>query len=123
MASSKLFKGIAHDIAHHAASGLSYLHPHLGEACESIGTETVMLDLLSESPYAQGFPVSQPLNLATGALRKKFAEMVEHAQLNVSQLRRAVLHFRFPSWRDHYSCAVKSEFELLNGHQFSHVIE
>ena len=38
--------GVAHNIAHHAASGLSFLSPHLAQALRGAGEETTAIELL-----------------------------------------------------------------------------
>jgi hypothetical protein len=43
--------GVAHDIAHHAGSGLGYLMPHLGQALREASLKTTAVELLDEEPY------------------------------------------------------------------------
>ena len=55
--------GVAHNIAHHSASGLSYLSPHLALALRSAGLQTTEIELLSTAPYppnAAELLISQP---------------------------------------------------------------
>ena len=54
MASKKALKGLAHDIAHHASSGVSGISPHMGTALRQAGMETGWVELLEESPYLHG---------------------------------------------------------------------
>jgi hypothetical protein len=46
MTRKNLYKALAYSMAHHSQSYLSYLHPHLGEACEAAGVGEITLDLL-----------------------------------------------------------------------------
>jgi hypothetical protein len=120
---TKKINNIAHNIAHHAASGISYLHPHLGEACRAADCTLVALDLLS-GIYPLGFPVSKPLSLATKELLNKFDEMLEAAAASKEEIKTATLYFQFSPWRkDDYGCVVKSFFILTSGRELSHVIE
>lgn len=62
--------GVAHDIAHHSGSGLSYINPHLAKALRSVGIETTEIDLLSPFPYPPFANESEPLRLALAELHK-----------------------------------------------------
>lgn len=68
MVTKRALAGVAHDIAHHAASGLSYLSPHMAQALREAGLETTTLELLEESPYPQGAQELRPLRLALQTL-------------------------------------------------------
>lgn len=46
MARIAVLAGVAHDIAHHAASALSYLSPHLALALRAAHQPTTQMDLL-----------------------------------------------------------------------------
>jgi hypothetical protein len=46
--------GVAHNIAHHAGSGLGWLCPHMAQALRGAGLSTASVDLLSTSPYPAG---------------------------------------------------------------------
>jgi hypothetical protein len=55
MTSIKKLSSVCHNIAHHAVSGLSYVHPHLRQACKGIGIDTITIDLLREQPCPDRF--------------------------------------------------------------------
>ena len=61
--------GVAHNIAHHAGSGLSCISPHLAHSLRSVGVETTVIDLLAESPYPPKAAELQPLRLALASLQ------------------------------------------------------
>lgn len=61
--------GVAHDIAHHSASGLSYLSPHLAEALRAAGERTTEIELLDPEPYPANAKELQPLRLALLSLK------------------------------------------------------
>ena len=69
--------GIAHNIAHHAGSGLSYLSPHLAQALRAVGAETTQIDLLSNEPYPSNAAELKPLRTALGALRSMVQALLE----------------------------------------------
>ncbi len=122
MVSNRIFSSVAHDVAHHAQSALSWLHPHLGDACKNAGMFEVSLDLLSGKPYPNWLVVSEPLRSATEALQHKFKVMVAGRGLNLDSLNSAVLKFLFLPSTDSYSCVVKSELVLINGRVYSRTI-
>lgn len=121
MASKRLFSGIAHDIAHHAQSGLSWLHPYVGQRCRESGVAEVEFDLLAERAWPASFPVDEPLRLATAAVRQKFADMISAAGLNKDDLERALLWFR-PVSTDGGSTEVRSQLKLKDGRSFAHAL-
>jgi hypothetical protein len=49
-------QGVAHDIAHHAASGVSPLSSHLALAMGAAGIQTVAIDLLEDPAHARELP-------------------------------------------------------------------
>src|SRR5688572_4059771 len=75
------FKEIAHNIAHHAQSGLSFIAPHLAHCCHTAGLSAVTLDLLAGRPFPQSFPVSRELASSAAALQVRFRPMVSTAGL------------------------------------------
>ena len=87
---------VAHDIAHHAQSGLSWLYPHLGEACREAATLSSTIDLTEPQPYPKDLPTRAPLRLALGALRRTLAALLERHGFSLGDLTEAQLEFRFP---------------------------
>ena len=70
MTNLKVLKGMAHDIAHHAFSGLSCISPHMATALREAGIETTSVELLEESPYPTGVSERQHLRLGLQALHE-----------------------------------------------------
>ena len=70
MAKSAELAGVAHNIAHHASSGLSYLSPHLANALRAVGQTTTEINLLAEKPYPPNAAEVEPLRLALLTLRE-----------------------------------------------------
>ncbi|MDB6058965.1 MAG: hypothetical protein JWO95_2809 [Verrucomicrobiales bacterium] len=93
MPSNKLLNGVTHDIAHHALSGLSWLHPHLTQNRKRAGLAELTLDLLSESPLPANVPDYQPLRLASQALHRTFIGIVESVGFTVANIASARLTF------------------------------
>ena len=96
MARVKPLIGVAHDIAHHARSGLSFLFPHLWEACQAAGVTGVTVNLLDSDPYPAMLREHGPLRLALGNLLKRFDRILVSRGLDVAGLSEARLDFAFP---------------------------
>jgi hypothetical protein len=117
MASVKTLKGVAHNLAHHVQSGLSWLHPRLARACRTAGLEVVSFDLIPKDPYPDGLPVLEPLALALAELREWFFVQVNlhgHTRADIS---RARLTFGFAD--DGSNCAVVATIGTSTGRAYS----
>lgn len=68
--------GVAHNIAHHACSGLSYLSPHLAQALRAAGLTTTTVDVLSEEGWSPGFKTSEPLDVAIIGLKSFIGDLL-----------------------------------------------
>lgn len=122
MAKIKLLNGIAHDVAHHAQSTLSWLHPHLGQTCRTAGISQVTVDLLCPEPYPEGLPLYEPLAKALVALRDWFLGLIERKGLSPTEVASLRLVFSFNPKEDDYSCSVRSHLVSRNGREFSREI-
>jgi hypothetical protein len=69
MPTHRSLTGVAHDIAHHAASGLSFLSPHMAQAVRASGRDTAAVELLADRPYPAGVVESEALRRALASLR------------------------------------------------------
>jgi len=98
-----VLKSVAHNIADHAVSGLSYLHPHAAQVSRRNGLTSLVLDLISENPLPDGIEAYEPLRLSSLALREKFVEILEKEGLNLAQLTSAYLELTFPISDEYYS--------------------
>jgi hypothetical protein len=69
MTKMSALSGVAHNIAHHSASGLSYISPHLAIALRTVGETTTEIDLLAPEPYSKNAKEIQSLRLALCTLK------------------------------------------------------
>lgn len=90
--------GVAHNIAHHAASGLSFLSPHLAQALRGAGEETTAIELLVQNPYPTKVGELQPLRLALASLQATVQGMLQKHGFNQDNMYSIVLHAMLPSW-------------------------
>jgi hypothetical protein len=117
--SEKPLNGIAHDIAHHANSGLSFLYPHLWQACSSTGVLSATVELLEPEPYPLGLVKLKPLQSALATLLKRFWEIVEIKGLLRSSMASVNLRFFFPTPpTDGSLFAVESSVKTTSGKVF-----
>jgi hypothetical protein len=120
VAPTKQLNGVAHDLGHHSQSALSWLHPHLGEACREAKLTEVSVELLSEDPYPAVLPQSEPLKLALNGLRVWCCELLHRKGFKVADVQSATLIFQFRVDRgDDYSCGVLSTVISRKGRVFS----
>jgi hypothetical protein len=123
MTSLKNLQAVAHDIAHHAQSGLSWLHPHFGRACREASVLETSIDLLVQHPYPAGLPSHEPLALALTGLHQRFLDMLSRYHLREADVESAELHFAFkPDPRDDYSCLVRSVLRSGAGRTYEQVM-
>jgi hypothetical protein len=118
MVATKELRGVAHNLAHHSQSSLSWVHPHLARVCKQAGTAIVTFDLLPENPYPPGLPNSEPLRLALSSLRTWFLGQLEHLGHAQSSISHAVLTFRFRD-TDDYNSAVAASIGTSTGKAYS----
>ncbi len=123
MSSQRALAGVAHDIAHHAGSGLSYVHPHLYQACKAAGVREATVDLLANAPYPLGLPQVGPLQLSLAALRDKFFAILSANGFAPSDVAAVSLRFQFPLLgADGYTCQVAARLQSSRGRLFTAVL-
>jgi hypothetical protein len=122
MPSSKLLNGVAYDIAHHALSGLSYLHPHVTQVCRKAKITEVTLDLLNESPLPANVPDYEPLRLASQALHRRFLNILKSVGFALSDISdaRLVLHVVTDAPDDYSYVSCDSEIVAIGGRTYRH---
>ena len=103
---------------------MSYVHPHLGQACDSVGLATVTIDLLADDPYPKVLGESEPLRLALGGLKERFKDILQSEGFSSNQLSVAQLCFEFVPGLPHYYCAkCNSYMEEPSGKHFSYAVD
>jgi hypothetical protein len=124
MASAKKLNGVCHNIAHHAVSGVSWIHPYIAKACKAAGVDSVQLDLQRVDPYPDRIPLIEPLRLALLGLKKRFEEMLESEGFVVEDVKEMVLRFDFPAYLpDEYCSICRASLVSTNGKSFVHTVD
>lgn len=125
MPSQKLLNGVTHDIAHHAVSGLSYIHPYLGELCRAMKVIHIELNILKECPLPEGVVPIEPLELASKGLHLEFVRILERNGFSLADVQVATLAFSFyfgPRRTDDYCSSCKATLVTSQGKKFEQVV-
>jgi hypothetical protein len=123
MTSYKHLKGIAHDIAAHAASSMSWLHPSLSQACRANNVANVVLDLTHDPKFPEAFLVSKPLALATNGLKEWYRGLLKKKGFSEIDIQSVTIEFVFPPQRtDDYWCACRCRLVSSLGKEFVRIV-
>ena len=113
-------KGIAHDLAHHSVSTLSWLLPHLSQDCRKNGISKVTLDLIAIQTYPDNFKIGRPLEVATNCLKECLSKILEEMGLS-EDVHSVTLEFSFPSQRKNdYTCSCRVRLMTVIGKEYAH---
>jgi len=119
MARASTLAGFAHDIAHHAGSGLSYLSPHLAQALRAAGVESTQIDLLSEQPYPPRAAELKPLRLALSTLQSTVLSLLVKYGFSANDVSSIVLHATAAPWDERgYSLHTRAVVTSLKGRTY-----
>ena len=119
MAKQRNLSGVAHDIAHHAASGLSYLSPHFANALRASSVDTSAVELLRLQPYPDGVGDSAPLRLALQALHTTALAILSKYGFEQSDVSSIRLHGTPAPWDDQgYLLHTRAVITAADGKQF-----
>ncbi len=108
--------GVAHNIAHHSASGLSFISPHLAQALRAVGEETTTIELLAENPYPPKAAELQPLRLALASLKRTAQELLKKHGFTQDDVLSIVLHATPSPWdKQGYTVYTRIVITAKNG--------
>jgi hypothetical protein len=123
MPSIKRLSSVCHSIAHHAVSGLSYVHPHLRQACKAIGIDTITIDLMREQPCPDRFLNIEPLRMSLKALQDKFEEILTSEGFTKNEIGEINLKFEFTEeFLDDYCSNCYARLVSKNGKVFERAV-
>ena len=104
MARMSQLAGVAHNIAHHAGSGLSYISPHLAAALRASGADSTEIDLLADAPYPPQVMELEPLRLALVSLQRTARELLAKHGFSGRDVSAMILYATPAPWgKDDYS--------------------
>lgn len=107
MTNIKRLRSVIQSTAHHAVSGMCYVHPHLGEKCKAIGIKSIDVNLLNPSFDPELQSITKELEASTNALREKFIELLASEHIKDSEIKSAYATFGFLRNRWPTSCYIE----------------
>jgi hypothetical protein len=111
--------GVAHDIAHHAASGLSYICPHLVLALREAQLDTTDIELVAKDPYPLLVAELRPLRLALASLHSTVLGILSKHGFSETDVSSVVLHATPAPWdRQGYALHTRVTITSRSGRKF-----
>ena len=104
--STKRLRSVVQSTAHHAVSGLCYVHPHLGAVCKGLGIKSVQVGLLEANFDPALGEIPKELSLSTNALRERFKEILASEHISPNEVQEAYATFQFLQAKWPASCCV-----------------
>ena len=103
----KRLRGLVHNVAHHAISGMCDIHPHLGVICMNKSLSLIGINLMAAGyePKLESEP--KELKLSTSALREKFIEIINSETTPVSEIKSASAMFQYSKSDYPVACCVQ----------------
>jgi hypothetical protein len=124
MASEKRLNSVCHSLAHHATSGLSFIHPHAVTACRQHRAESVTADLLASEPCPEPFRADESLRLSLGALAEKLRCILAAEGFTEEDLSEASATFwPDPAFSDGHGTICRSVIVSKSGRRFEHTLD
>lgn len=107
MTNVKRLRSVIQSTAHHAMSGLCYIHPHLGEMCKKLELESISVNLVNSGFSAKLPAITKELEFSTNALREKFCEILAIENIQSSEVESAIATFDFLRGKWPTSCYIE----------------
>lgn len=123
MARRNRWISVCHSIAHHGASGLCNVHPNLGLALQEAGGTMALVDLLADAAAPGWIAGRGQLRKALGALRARFADIIEAEALARADLAEARLLFVFAPGSDATCSTVHACLKAKDGHRILRAVD
>ena len=103
----KRLRSVVHSAAHHAVSGLCYVHPHLGAECRKYSYNQICVDLINLSFEPKIEVISTEISLSVSALRETFFELLASENIEDSAITgvEATFFFQRSTWP--HACVVR----------------
>ncbi len=98
---------MAYSTAQHAVSGLSWLHPRLGEECITQGVSLVCFNLITSEICSEQYRASLPTSGAVRGLSRKFEAIAKSEGFQLSEFQTAEIGFNYAEAAWPRSCVVR----------------
>ena len=125
MPSAKRLSSVCHSIAHHAVSGLCFIHPHLALSCRASGLTSIVIDLLRTDPCPQPLRKNRELRKEFGILRKRFEKILDSEGFKLQDVTAIVLQFEFngSNWPSNCHACLVSKIGRIYRHSVNNAGE
>ena len=120
MAKIKRMRSVIQSIAHHAISGVCYLHPHLGRQCNKDRLNLVTLDLINGGLKPGLSEESKEIKLSTKAVLEKLNSIMNAEGIEMTYLNKATATFKFDNHNWATYCHVKAS--TINGEKLEAIV-
>jgi hypothetical protein len=104
--STKRLRSVIQSTAHHAVSGLCYIHPHLGALCKEQDIKSIRVSLYEAKFEPALINITKELELSTDALREKFNEILDSEKITLNEIQNAYATFEFLQAKWPVGCCV-----------------
>lgn len=119
MTKQSQLSGVAHNIAHHTASGLSYVSPYLANSLRAAGIDSTQFELLVEQPYPPNTLEITPLKLALKTLRLTVIGLLKKHGFDLNKISSIILHATPAPWdKQGYILHTRAVITTRNGRVF-----
>lgn len=110
---------VCQSIAHHAASSLSYVHPHLLQALKATAESIAKVDILSATPYPKELLSHSHLPTALSSLRDRVEQILKSEGFLITDLNEAKQFFKPDGqYRDEYCCECHARLSHSSGRKY-----
>ncbi|MCA9015136.1 MAG: hypothetical protein KDA77_07365 [Planctomycetaceae bacterium] len=124
MGSLKKLRGVGDDLARHARSQKSGLHPLLGDTCRKQQISEVTFEIMNTQFNENYFEETALLQKAIQKIRDRFLEILTKLDSSPSEVKSLELNFRFVPYYPDWECEVISRLTLAATNQtYEHRIE
>jgi hypothetical protein len=112
----KRLRSVCHSTAHHAVSGVSFVHPHVLQACGEAGVRSMEIDLLQSEPCPAQYLPNELLRLSLRSLKERFESILSSEGFRSEDLSAASLTFsRAAGHLDQYCTVCRIVLTPMDG--------
>lgn len=123
MSSQKRLRSVCQSIAHHAVSGLSYLHPHVARACRDQGIAKITINLFESDGRLENVLAGTPLQNAIKSLSEKFHSVLLAEGFSLSDLAVASISLApDKDFNDDYCTVCDAQLGQYDGQSVRYVV-
>jgi len=124
MPTQNRLNSVCYSIAHHANSGLSFIHPHIGKALKDMGRSSMTISLLDSDPCPVELKENKPLGVALASLKTKFDQILSSEGYSSVDLTQVDMTFSLDEGMDDPYCTFcRTKIISSAGKTFDHRVD